>query len=82
MKFKVINFSRKNQFSIGIEEESGKYFISVLANYSNFAEYDKYYELSTEEFNHFSNDLEAANDLAERCWEGKIEEHRLLFPKN
>ena len=77
MKFKDIDFSRENRFSIGIEEEAGRYYISFPVTATGFADYEEYYEISNDEFNCFSSDLDNAIDLLGRCRDRK-EDNRLL----
>lgn len=77
MKFIVSKFSRELRFSIGIEQESSKYFISFPA-YNGMVEYEEYYEISQQEFHNFSLDLNNASAILQRCRERK-EENRLLY---
>ncbi len=77
MKFKNIKFSRENRFSIGIEEETGRYYISFPVTATGFADYEEYYEISKDEFDDFSSHLDNAIDLLRRCRDRK-EDNRLL----
>lgn len=78
MKFKDIKFSKENRFSIGIEEETGKYYLSFPVTSTGFADYEEYYEISDKEFNSFMLDFENALELLKSCKERK-EDTRLLF---
>lgn len=77
MKFKGILFSKNDRYSIGIEEESGKYYLSIPVR-NNFAEYEEYYEISNAEFDVFSKDIVKARHLAQRCRE-RSEDARLMY---
>ncbi|MBF0315011.1 MAG: hypothetical protein HQK50_08125 [Oligoflexia bacterium] len=77
MKFKDANFSKEHRFSIGIEEESNKYYISFPA-YNGIVEYEEYYEISQQEYLDFDTNLSNALTLLQRCKERK-EESRLLY---
>lgn len=77
MKFKDTNFSKFGRYSIGIEEKSGKHYISIPVR-NNYVDYEEYYEISDNEFEIFSKDIEQAKELANRC-RGQIEDIRLLY---
>jgi hypothetical protein len=81
MKFKDIQFSRQNRFSIGIEEETGKFYLSFPVTTTGFADYEEFYEITNEEFSSFSSDLDKALELLKRCKERK-EDNRLLVSPN
>ncbi|EQC47221.1 hypothetical protein [Bacteriovorax sp. Seq25_V] len=80
MNFRDIKFSRENRFSIGIEEESGKYFISFPVTAAGFADYEEYYEISDEEFLKFTTDLDSALELLKLCRERKEDQRLLVDP--
>ena len=77
MKFKDLKFSRENRFAIGVEEETGKYYLSFPVTSTGFADYEEYYEISKTEFDDFSSNLDNALDLLRRCRE-RVEDVRLL----
>ena len=77
MKFKVSKFSRELRFSIGIEEESSKYFISFPV-YNGLVEYEEYYEITQQEYLNFSLDLNNAITLLQSCRDRK-EDSRLFY---
>ena len=66
MKFKDIRFSQKNQFSIGIEENSGKYFLSIPVS-NSYVDYEEYYELTEEQFTDFNKNMELALPFVKMC---------------
>ncbi|MBF0208449.1 MAG: hypothetical protein HQK53_16340 [Oligoflexia bacterium] len=77
MKFKDIKFSKEHRFSIGVDEESNKYYISFPA-YNGMVEYEEYYKISEQEYLNFIVDLNNALILLQRCRE-RNEENRLLY---
>lgn len=79
MKFKYTKFSKELRFTIGIEEESGLYFLSFPVNSSRFADDEEYYEISEEEYKSFSEDLNNGVELLNRC-KKRQEDSRLLSP--
>ncbi len=78
MKFTDIDFSREKRFSIGIEEESGKHFLSIPVR-NQLVDYEEYYEISKEAFELFKVDLNLALPFVEQCRERKLD--HLLFQK-
>jgi hypothetical protein len=76
MKFNATKFTRTGRYAIGIEEESGKYFLSFPVR-GMIIEDEEYYEISEAEFKLFSEDLDKAKDLVERCRQ-RLEDQRLL----
>jgi hypothetical protein len=80
MKFNDINFSKQHRFSIGIEETTGKYYLSIPVTTSRFADYEEYYEISSEEFATFSSNLDGAIDLVKRCRERKEDSRLMIKP--
>lgn len=77
MKYKDKKFSRELRFAIGIEEESGKYFLSIPVKSVMHVDFEEYYEISEAEFNSFMEDLENGAGLANRCRE-HLEDDRLF----
>ncbi|WP_231389540.1 hypothetical protein [Dickeya chrysanthemi] len=62
--------SREDQFSIGVEEESGRYYISIP--FSNHGvDYDEYFEINKEEFDKCLNDFRDALEFVELCRKGE-----------
>ena len=78
MKFTDIKTSRENRFSIGIEEHSGKHFVSIPVS-NPYVDYEEYYEISTEAFKEFESDLTKALGFVQECKEQKND--HLLFQK-
>jgi hypothetical protein len=76
MNFRATKVTRTGRYCIGIEEESGKYFVSFPVR-SWILEVDENYEISAAEFELFSENLDNAKDLVERC-RNRLEDARLL----
>lgn len=66
MKFSDILVSRELRFSIGVEESSGRYYISIPVS-SQLADYEKYYELTEEQFEEFRSNFKKASTFADQC---------------
>jgi len=79
MKFKDTKFTRTGRYAIGIEEESGKYFISFpVRNY--LVEAEEYYEISASEYDLFFNDLDKAKELVDRCRKRQEDKRLIMQP--
>lgn len=76
MKFRDLGTSKPHGFAIGIEEESGKYYLSIPVS-NQLVDYEEYYEISDTEFKLFEKNLEDAGVLADRC-KRRLEDVRLL----
>ena len=76
MKFRNLCISNPLRFAIGIEEDSGKYYLSIPVS-NQLVDYEEYYEISDTEFKLFEKNLEDARVLADRC-KKRLENFRLL----
>ncbi|MEJ2066275.1 MAG: hypothetical protein P8X74_23855 [Reinekea sp.] len=65
-------------FSIGIEETSGKYYLSIPVS-NQYVDYEEYYEISKEVFDSFKADMNSALNFVQQCIERKKDE--LLIQK-
>jgi hypothetical protein len=76
MRFTDVWFSRTLRFAIGIEEESGRYYLSIpVAN--RMVDHEEYYEIDPATYQHFRTDPDAANAFADRCRHRELDD--LLF---
>lgn len=66
MKFNDLYFSKSGLFSVGVEEDSGSYYISIPVS-NNLVDYEEYYRLDKETFDKFSNNLEQLKFIADEC---------------
>lgn len=66
MKFKDVFVSKPERFSIGVEEESGRYYASFPVR-NEFAEYEEYYEIDRVQFELFQENLTAAIEFVTEC---------------
>lgn len=70
MKFNDIATSQIDKFSIGREEVSKIYYLSIPVS-NPYMDYDEYYKLSEEMFSLFRSDMSSALDFVKRCRERK-----------
>ncbi|MBQ0746318.1 MAG: hypothetical protein KBT82_06615 [Marinobacter sp.] len=72
MKFIDIDFSRENRFSIGVEEETGKFFVSIPVR-NQRVDYEEYYEISREMFESFKVDMDSALPFVQKCRDRELD---------
>lgn len=66
MKFNDLYVSTKEYYSIGIEEESGDYYVSIPVRNSK-VEYSEYYRIAVELYQKYKTDLSQLRWVAEEC---------------
>jgi hypothetical protein len=66
LKFKDIFFSKEHYFSIGIEEDSGEYYISIPVS-NRKVDYEEYYRIPEELYKKYESDLNQLSFVAEEC---------------
>ncbi len=79
MRFKDIYFSKDSYFSIGIEEESGEYYISIPVS-NRHADYEEYYRLDQKLFLKYKSNLEELAYYADLCRLRKKDEDLFVKP--
>ncbi|WED25506.1 hypothetical protein L3V77_10550 [Vibrio sp. DW001] len=66
MKFEDTFFSKEHYFSIGIEKESGKYYLSIPVS-NGIVDYEEYYEINSDKYEEYQLESSLANEFAEKC---------------
>lgn len=66
MNFTDVYINRPDRFSVGVEQETGKYYVSIPVR-NDFVEYEEYYEISQERFEAFRRDAAAALAFVIAC---------------
>jgi hypothetical protein len=66
MKFTDVYVNKEERFSIGIEEEFQRFFLSFPVS-NGFVDYEEYYELTKDQFETFKKDLSAAMEFLRKC---------------
>lgn len=79
MKFNDVFVSREHMFSIGIEETSGKFYVSIPVS-NGLVDYEEYYEIDRATFELFQRDLAAALAFVERCRRRELDELLIVQP--
>ncbi|ROP61689.1 hypothetical protein EDF81_0161 [Enterobacter sp. BIGb0383] len=78
MKFEDTFFSREERYSIGIEKESGRYYLSIPVT-NHMIDYEEYYEISESDYNILLENPDVAVNFAKQC--KKREKDDLLIVK-
>jgi hypothetical protein len=65
-RFRDEFFSRVDRYSVGIDTQSGGYYLSIPVS-NRLVDYEEYYALTTEQYQMFLDDKTAATDFAESC---------------
>lgn len=78
MRFRDLYVSKDPRFTIGIELETQKYYISTMT-YSGMADLIEYYEIEKEDFDKVFTDLDHLKKLVQKCKDHK-NDSRLMHP--
>jgi hypothetical protein len=66
VKFKDLYVNPVDRFSLGIEEQTGQYFVSFPVS-NGLVDYEEYYALKKEQFEQFRRDPAAAIEFVSSC---------------
>jgi hypothetical protein len=77
MKFEDVAVNRQERYSLGIERNSGKYYVSIPAN-NGIIDYEEYYEIDKDMFDRFRADLDSALPFVIRA-RNRQEDPRLMY---
>jgi hypothetical protein len=66
MQFKDLFFSKEKYFSVGVEEESGSYYVSIPVS-NRKADYEEYYRIDKTLFDQCQSDLSQLEFVADEC---------------
>ncbi|MEX6664272.1 hypothetical protein [Pseudomonas sp. W2-17] len=78
MTFSDTYVNREEMFSLGVEETSGRFYVSFPVS-SGLADYEEYYAIDQEMFERFQHDLASALKFVNRCRRREMDE--LLMQK-
>lgn len=71
--------NRADRFSVGVEQESGKYYVAIPVR-NDFVDYDEYYEISLDQFTAFRQDPALALTFVIACRERKEDSRLMMQP--
>ena len=66
MKFKDLYFSKEKYFSVGVEENSGEYYVSIPVS-NRMADYEEYYRIDKSLFEQYQSNLSGLEFVADEC---------------
>ena len=78
MRWNCVYVDKVRRFSLEIEEESGRTFVSIPV-YNGMVEYEEWYEVDAQDFERYRADPTLAFDFVERCKARQLD-HLLLLP--
>ena len=66
MKFTNAHVFRDDRFTVGIEEETGKYYLGIPVS-NPYVDYTEYYEIDTVQFQACPGNIEELRRIVARC---------------
>ena len=79
MQFYDLHTSRPDFFSIGIESESGDYYLSIPVSSGPF-DYEEYYRISKQLVDAYPDDIGELRKLANKCRRRENDENLMIEP--
>ena len=79
MKFKDVAVNRDERYALGIEQDSGKYYVSIPVS-NGMVDYEEYYEIDKATFDQYRADLGSARDFVERCRKRQEDDKLIVKP--
>ena len=64
---------------MGIEEKSGKYYLSIPVK-NRYVDYEEYYEINRDEFDVYGDNLDAAMQFVRRCRNRECDDRLIIKP--
>jgi hypothetical protein len=81
MKFVDKFTSRENRYSIGIEEQSGKFYLSIPVS-NRVVDYEEYYEITEKEYLNHAANSENIIEFSQGCRNHKNDNLLFIKPGN
>lgn len=79
MKFHDVVVCRDQRFSIGIEEDSGRYYLSIPVS-NGLVDYEEYYELDQKSFKRYQLSTIEALSFVQRCRNRQADDVLIIKP--
>ena len=79
LKFNDVLVDKARRFSIGIEEQTGKYYLSIPVS-NNLVDYEEYYEINKDEFDQYRRNADAATGFLEQCRNRQRDDRLIMKP--
>lgn len=81
MKFNDVFFNEKYRFSIGVENESGKKYLSIPVS-NGVVDYEEYYEINETQFSSYQKMPSKAIEFLDKCRARQLDNLLILKPGN
>jgi hypothetical protein len=79
LKFEDVLVCREERFSLGVEADSGRYYLSIpVAN--GMVDYEEYYEIDRAAFERYRVEPASAQGFVERCRNREADDLLMLKP--
>ncbi|MBV7566021.1 hypothetical protein [Pseudomonas sp. PDM27] len=79
MKFKDAFVSREHMFSIGVEETTGRFYVSIPVS-NGMVDYEEYYEIDRASFDLFQKDPDTALVFVMKCRRRELDNLLIVQP--
>lgn len=79
MKFEDLAVFRESKFSVGVEKDSGKYYLSIPVS-NGVVDYEEFYEITKDEFELYSKDPSNASEFVRRCRNRENDSRLIMKP--
>jgi hypothetical protein len=77
MRFEDVAVNRQERYALGIEQKSGRYYVSIPVN-NQIIDYEEYYEIDEDTFERYRADIDSALPFVVRC-RNRQEDPRLMY---
>ena len=81
MKFNDVFFNKEYKFSIGVESESGKNYLSIPVS-NGIVDYEEYYEISENQFSSYQKMPSTAIEFLDKCRARQLDNLLIMKPGN
>jgi hypothetical protein len=79
MKFKDVVVNREERFSVGVEEDSGKHYVSIPVS-NGMVDYEEYYEIDPATFERYRADPASALDFVVKARNRQMDDRLIMKP--
>jgi hypothetical protein len=79
LNFKDVCVNRADRYCLGVEQESGKYYVAIPVR-NDFVDYEEYYEISPDQFADFRQDAALALTFVIACRDRKEDARLMIKP--
>lgn len=79
MKFNDVAVHKEGRYSLGVEEESGKYYVSIPVS-NRMVDYEEYYEIDKPTFERYRADIDSARELVDRIRKREMDHLLIVKP--